>query len=305
VNCLDIPDDSEFWCKTYNMGGGPKMRCTAYDFTNRNLQMNGLSGLAACSERRWYALRNFHMQYYEDSEALNGYLHYWRDSMEDFFQAIQKDTPFGLKLAGRLARTLPFFRKQMEKAVYAKSKELVENHRNGTAYWVRTQNQARISAFYGSQAAYDAIPSWEAGEIIIDPTPPWKRLDHGYDESKPLLDLDDLRGAAQFRGGRLLSEDWDGDFYTSLDWECAYEHRFSARPYTVLKAGHWCPDCFNPPWNFDQQARRNPFFAQVWYADHEYSEDCSYPLSIMEDILDADLAWQQRKTARKAIDQAG
>jgi hypothetical protein len=279
------------------MGGGPKMRCTAYDLNTRLLQMNGLSGLASCSERRWYALRNFHMQYYEDSTILNDYLYYWRDSLEDYFQLIEQEMPSGLKLARSLAKKAAIFRRLLENVLYSQSKALVENHLNGTAYWARSQNQARLSAFYGSQAAYDAIPAWDAAPLSIDRDPPWQRLDHGYDESKQVLNLsvDDLQAAARFRGGRLLSEHWTGDLYAPLDWECGFEHRFEARPYTVLKAGHWCPECLSPPWNFDQQAGRNPFFAQVWYADHEPSEENIYPLSGMNDILDADTAWQQRK----------
>ncbi len=60
VNCLDVPDNSPFWRKAYNMGGGPSMRCTAYEFTDRVCKLVGMSGVEACSERRWYALRNPH-----------------------------------------------------------------------------------------------------------------------------------------------------------------------------------------------------------------------------------------------------
>ncbi len=53
--------------------------------------------------------------------------------------------------------------------------------------------------------------------------------------------------------------------YQSLSWECARGHIFSGKVYPIIKAGHWCPVCVPPPWDFDQEARLNPFFAQVWY----------------------------------------
>jgi hypothetical protein len=87
VNCLDIPDDSKFWRRVYNMGCGPSMRTLAYDYANRNFHLSGASGVEACTERKWFAMRNFHMQYYEDSHILSDYLHYWRDSMEDYWQS--------------------------------------------------------------------------------------------------------------------------------------------------------------------------------------------------------------------------
>jgi hypothetical protein len=75
------------------------------------------------------------------------------------------------------------------------------------------------------------------------------------------------------------------------------DHEFNAKPNTILKAGHWCPQCMAPPWNFDQQARGNPFFAQVWYADHDQDEQNYYAEESIDDIVNADLEWQQRNTS--------
>lgn len=126
-------------------------------------------------------------------------------------------------------------------------------------------------------------------------------LDHGYDESKTPLTIEDLHAAAAFRGGGLLSGSWDGDFYSRREWRCAGGHTFSAHPYTVIMAGHWCPDCLQPPWNFDHQARVNPYFAQAWYADHHPDEDHIYPLECTKDILDADRYWRAFREKRKFV----
>ena len=288
LNCLDVSDDSGFWRRAYNMGGGPRMRCTAYDFVSRNYQINGLSGIEACGERRWYALRNFHMQYYEDSHVLNDYLHFWRDSFQDYWKVVAGDMPASMKLVAWLCRHVPAFRKQVERTTYNMMKDMAENHRNGTAYWYRHRNDMRISAFFKDYATYEAIPAWGVDMPQLDPDPKWRRLDHGYDESKPVLDLTVLRGAARFRGGECLSSEWDGDWYSTVHWKCAFGHEFAARPYTILKAGHWCPDCVAPPWDYDEQARRNPFFAQVWYPNHDPSERNSYPEDCTQDIVGAD-----------------
>jgi len=288
VNVLDIPEDSDFWRRVYNMGGGPGMRCTAYDYVNQTLQLSGLSGIQACTERRWYALRNFHMQYYEDSHVLNEYLHHCRDSLQDYWKALHEDMPAGMKLLAFLCHTVPAVRKQAEKATYKVMKDMAENHRNGTVHWYAHRNDMRITAFFKDYETYESIPDWGVDMPQLDPAPQWHRLDHGYDESKEQLGLADLQGAARFRGGACLSEEWDGDMYAGLRWKCAFDHQFTGKPYTILKAGHWCPECVPPPWNYNQEARRNPFFAQVWYPNHDRDEDNFYPEDCTLDIVCAD-----------------
>ncbi len=288
VNCLDIPADSDFWRRVYNMGGGPTMRCTAYDYANRIYQLNGLSGVEACTERRWYALRNFHMQYYEDSDVLDQYLHHWRDSLDDYWQLLRRDMPLTMRALAFLCRHIPAMRRRIEKATYRMMQRMVENHRNGTVYWYKQRNDLRISAFYRDYATYERIPDWGVDMPQLDPEPEWQRLDHGYDESKPQLDLGDLQAAARFRGGQCLCASWDGDMYATLRWQCAFGHEFTAKPYTVLKAGHWCPVCVAPPWDLPREARHNPFFAQVWYPNHDPDEDDFYPQDCMQDIVCAD-----------------
>jgi len=286
VNSLNVPDDSDFWRRVYNMGGGPGMRTIAYDYLAENYKQTSLD-LHACAERNWYALRNFHMQYYEDSRELNEYLHYWRDTLESYQKTLDEDTPLSMKLVAFLAGRIPAFRASMEKFAYAESKKLAENHRNSPRYWYTDRNDMRISAFFKGYEEYERIPAWGVDMPNLDPDAPWERLNHGYDETKAILDLKDLQNAAGFRGGRCLAASWDGDPYAPLDWECAFGHTFTGRPFSLLKAGHWCPDC-TATWNFDQQAKKNPFFAQVWYADHTPDEDNYYPEDCIDDIRDAD-----------------
>lgn len=288
VNCLNIPDDSDFWRRVYNMAGGPRMRITPYELADRGFRMNGLSGIEACTERRWFALRNFHMQFYEDSHILNDYLHHWRESLDEYFEKIRATTPFGLKLVAALANRLAPVRRLADRVAYNRFKNLAEKHRNGTAHWYLRRNDQRISAFYKDYATYESIPGWDVDRIWNESALTCNRLDHGYDESKTMLELHDLQSAAHFRGGTCSADGWNGDLHQPVDWNCGAGHSFSARPNTVLKAGHWCPDCAPPPWNYDEEARRNPFFAQVWYPNHEVEESNYYPENCIDDIAAAD-----------------
>ena len=94
-----------------------------------------------------------------------------------------------------------------------------------------------------------------------------------------------MKIAGEFRGGRCLSTFMKtGDVFSKLDWQCAFDHSFEASPNLVLKGGHFCPDCAPPAWNYDAQAKLNPFIAQAWYTHHSpdennyYPEDCIYDL---------------------------
>ncbi len=286
ANCLDIPPESDFWRRAYNMGGGAALRLSAFEFLTLIHDLYGLR-LRACAERNWFALRNFHMQYFADSSILNGYLHHQRDTLESYLTAIRASTPPLLRGVAALVRRASALRALAERLLYAAQRRLAEHHPNSPRHWLLRDNQRRISAFFKSRTDYQAIPGWDAPPPALSTTREAPPLDHGYDETCPRLSLADLHGAAAFRGGECLSTAWEGDLYTRLDWCCAFGHIFSARPATVLKSGHWCPHCA-AAWNGDEQARRSPFFAQVWYADHDPQENQFYPPDCIEDIRGAD-----------------
>ena len=85
-----------------------------------------------------------------------------------------------------------------------------------------------------------------------------------------------MKEAAEFRGGKLLSEKME-NLETKLLWECSEGHKFKAKPTTIIKAGHWCEECFeNHTWSFDKLAKKNPFYAQVYYNSHDKNENMIY-----------------------------
>ena len=138
----------------------------------------------------------------------------------------------------------------------------------------------RIDAYWGSRAAWEALP-----EKVSDmpESTDWEHvvhIDHGYDESKPEeeLSLEDVRGAAEFRGGKLLSTQMrTGDWHGKLRFRCAFGHEFEASPRLVLEGGHWCPVCEAKSWNYGARAKVDPFFAQVWNPLHSPDEMREYP----------------------------
>jgi hypothetical protein len=148
----------------------------------------------------------------------------------------------------------------------------------GTQSWIKNNETQRIHAYYGSIERYNAIPDWEHQDLSHPSDTPLI-LDHGYDETKPREEwtIEDMHRAAEFRGGKCLSETMEkGDFRATLEWECQFGHKFTASPALILQGGHWCPECLPSPWNYNEIAKGNPFFAQVWYPLHDKNETDVY-----------------------------
>ncbi len=242
----------------------------------------------------WNAARNFHCGWFYDSSVLNSYLDFQYEGFEEFFSKL--DRKFWYFKFGK-----PFPRLIAKFAIKPLLKTV-----NAPLYWVNNNMTARVIAFFRSKKDFELIPEkWEDYNLMCENKNPETGdalnyeelkneseakkflLSHGYDESKKdeYLDIGDMQDAAKFRGGKCLSKEMNkGDLYTSLDWECSCSHKFTASPYLILKAGHWCSECSCPPWNFDEQAKNNKFYAQIWYDDHATDENNFYPKDCFLDI---------------------
>ena len=263
VNCLDIPGDSDFWGQYFNISGGPLCRTTFLEFLDRIYRMLGID-YRRVMDRRWFALKNFHMQFSEDTERLNSYLRHWEggETQEDYYRKVWEHLPVYLKATAWFNRYLPPFRWLVEAATRNQLKRLALRP-DGTLRWFREGDSGRIEAFYGSMEQYLSIPAWGERMPSLDHEQAYERLDHGYDESKPVLDTEDLKGAAAFRGGTLVSNTWSGDMDERLNWKCCRGHSFEMTPGAVLKGGHWCMECISPPWDYAAFVKKNRFAAQV------------------------------------------
>lgn len=276
-----------FWKKCYNIGGGAPNRCTGYDTFDQGFRLIGGSTekfMSPC----WNSIRNFHGLWFSDGDVLEKMFGYQNEKISDYWQEILRTHGYY-----RLAKILP------PSFISKIAIQRLLNDENSPRKWISEKDEGKVRAYFGSKEnlaymperwnEYAVLAKGELADADIDYDAIRKvenidkfgyRLSHGYDESKPdcELDIEDMRSAAEFRGGKCLSRAMQrGDLYTKLEWECHDGHRFYASPYTVLKAGHWCPECCQPePWDFDRLAKFTPFFAQVWYDTHSKGENSRY-----------------------------
>jgi nucleoside-diphosphate-sugar epimerase len=270
AQCLNAPED--FWCRIYNMGGGPSCRVVYVDYIRDMMELFGLGDYREIMDRNWFCLRNFHCGWFEDSSLLNQYLHHWRHSLKDHYRQVKENAPS----YATLAKAVP---KQFIKLMMKR----MANDKNGPLYWIRSNNVGRISAFFGSMEKWRSIRRWDTDMPELNAES--YLLNHGYEqENESDLTLQDLREAAAFRGGECLSDNFHG-MGGMHKWRCAFGHVFEGTPTLVLRGGHWCPECEAPPWNYDKIAKKNPFLAQAYFTNHGRDEDHFYDKDCYLDIL--------------------
>lgn len=264
----NVPE--HFWKGYYNIGSGSEFRLTNYRFEQLLMNSMGCPTPEKVFEPGWFATRNFHGMWYTDSDKLENMLHFRENiSAEEYFKRLADGLPWYFKLAPLAPSFL----------IKAAMKQVAKSKDGGTLHWLGNPgDEKRIKAFFGSRQDASLISSWNDVDLS-EPSCTPTLLDHGYDENKPeeLLEIEDMRQAALFRGGRCISQTMvKGDLDTSLEWECSEGHKFSMRPRTVLKGGHWCKKCLPTPWRYDHLAKNNKFLAQVWYDTHSPNEDEVY-----------------------------
>ena len=254
----DVPE--EFWNNIYNVGGGESCRVVNHEFMQRIASIVGIDDCRRIFEPNWFATRNFHGQWYEDSDRLEKFLRFRRQTLDDYVE----------EMRARVTPVRKWMTKLAPAGVIKSAMRSVAERPDGTLHWLQTGDEKRIAAFFGCRSSWEKIPGWDTFELAWPSKKPL-RLNHGYDETKACtaLAIEDMRQAAQFRGGECLSGAMlPGDLRSKLAWRCAFRHQFEASPMLVLRAGHWCPECLAPPWHDQEIASRNPFFAQVWHAHH-------------------------------------
>ena len=264
-----------FWKRVYNIGGGAPARQTGYETFDDGFRLIGGSA-KDFFEPHWNLPRNFHCFWFSDSDELEERFHFRTLGCEDFWKWYGRR--HWIYRAGGL---LPA--KILRKLII----DPLHQNTNAPSYWFAHNDAARIQAYFGGQDAYEALPHrWEDVDLFCESDTYdtcrneqiHEKLDHGYDENKEdgELSLEDMKKAAAFRGGACLSTEMQtGDLYSKLRWRCHEGHEFTATPYTVLKAGHWCPVCCQTPheWNMDLVAKYSPFHAQIWQDSHD-AEEC-------------------------------
>jgi nucleoside-diphosphate-sugar epimerase len=249
----DVPD--EFWRGIYDIGGGDGWRLTNWQLQIAIGGAMGVRDIRRWYDRNWFATRNFHGQWYADSDRLEELVPFRQDAFDAALGRAIDAAPASVRSAGRVPAWIV---KHLVMKPLAKK-------RRGTMHAIARGHEAEIAAHFGSLEEWRALGDWSTF-VVPEPSREPTLLDHGYDESKPPTEwsaLDYLEAAAH-RGGRLTSTDVvPGDIATPLEWECADGHRFAASPRLVLTAGHWCPVCVTDVGGYARQAQTNAFLRQV------------------------------------------
>src|SRR5690554_637137 len=95
--CNDLPDD--FWRHIYNIGGGPGCRMSSYEMFKGLFESLGINNLENVISSKWFAIRNFHGQYYLDSDKLNDYLNFRSQNKQYFYKLYLKKLRLFLPIA--------------------------------------------------------------------------------------------------------------------------------------------------------------------------------------------------------------
>ncbi len=277
----DIENDYKlkktFWNKVFNIGGGLVNCVTGYDVLNDGFEIIGGS-VKDFFDPDFNATRNFHGVWFYDSNVLNDMFDYQRQSTADFWK--QFKSQHGILKAGKIAP---------KKLIKKLAIERLCKNPNSPKYWKAHRDTARMLAYFGGDANYDAIgKDWSKFPLLFEGKD--ERGDPlDYEQLKnrdcaPLVDLGfdptrevgykELKHIAQMHGGRLLSQ--KGGLYDRLEWENSDGQRFKARGYTVAVGHWWNPSYTAYCWDFDRLAKKDKIYAQVWYDSHDKNEDNFY-----------------------------
>ena len=262
-----------FWNKVFNLGAPNDNRITGFETFEGGFRLIG----GTC--KKFFSLndnviRNFHGAFYFDGDTLNKLFHYQKDKIADYWQRIKKKYAY-FSLAKLITpKTLRNF---IIKKLYKDP--------NAPKYWYQNNDIPRLTAFFGGKEKYESLsPSWndfKAWDYLNErDNDKYLPIDYGFDINKSDQDItiDDLRNVALMHGGRLISNEFKkGDIYQKLVWENLDKVKFTARPYTILRAGHW----YNPLyksyiWDFDRIAKKDKIIAQYWYDSHSQDENNCY-----------------------------
>ena len=190
----------DFWNHIFNVSSGKEYQLSNYDFENYILKGSKLPETKLLFEPNWFVTKNFHGHFYLDSDKLENFLHFRENrDLKTYFEQLSCKAPFLVKM-GKFATTgmIKYF-----------MKKLANTKGDGTLDWIKKNNEPKIKAYFGSMDEYKKIPAkWEDYKFIELHTDNPKLLDHGYDTNKPEseIDIEDVKSAAKFRGGELLSD---------------------------------------------------------------------------------------------------
>lgn len=278
--CEDwVPED--FWRKGYNLSSGAGYRLATWELMDINLSAFGIQ-LKDIMDCRMMAQYNFHGHYFSDADKLDEILHFRCIPARQYWDGVKEEM--------RRMAANPMIAAMFPSAEQMRENNIAIGHKRMGTYWMFENNEEDwIRAFFGSREKQQQISGWENYELY-HPSEEATYLDHGYNEEKGIADLtlDEIRKAAEFRGGECLAEEIP-DIYTPVKWKCAEGHTFMMSVNAALQGGHWCPQCLSHEWSYGNIAKKNPFYAQVWLPIHGEQDDYSIPMEYSAYDISAEL----------------
>ncbi len=269
----------DFWKKCYNIGGGVVNCVTGYDTLNDGFKLIGGSAKDFFNPN-YNSLRNFHGVWFYDGDVLENMFHYQSQSTKDFWNELGENHSY-FKLA-------KFIEKDFIK-MFAIDRLL--NDANSPTHWIVNNDEARITAYFGSKENFDKIPKdWDNFPLLVENRAEngekidflalkdknnAKLVDLMYNQEKEIT-IEDLKNVARAHGGLLLSKAFNS-MYDKLEWANSDGETFTARAYTVLKAGHWFNRTYQENvWDFDRLSKLDKLYSQLWYDSHDENENNLY-----------------------------
>ncbi len=311
-------DVCKFYKKIYNIGGGLGMRTTGYETLDAGFKLMGC-GVQDVFLPSWIAKRNFHCMWFSDSYKLQEIVPFQNTKFDEFFACLHRKYWY-FKLAKPFLAFVKLFvvypllknknspaywkgkdtkryevfcgretsERSEEKALREKSLSQVKDEWQGVSLFCKRKGEDGKYVGYEFCKQLFCGKETALGKEVRKEQCCELQLDHGFDDAKDdsEIGIEDAKSAAVFRGGRLLSlEMKKGDMTGKLRWQCHKGHVFEASPCLIMRGGHWCPECTDaPPWTFGELAKDVPFYAQLYYDDHDASESEVYEWRALSEI---------------------
>lgn len=278
-------DDKNFWKHIFNISAPAENRITGYEFIGSAFKMIG--GSTEKFFRPYYnASRNFHGTWFSDGDKLEDLFHYHKTTVTDFWKGIVKKNPYVV-----LGKIVPpaLIRKMVIDPLLKDD--------NAPRYWYRADNEAQMFAYFGGKDKYEELVSFGKDWNKINVLCRGKdtsgnpidiealranvtRVNHhwDFDKADEEIDIKDLRTVAEAHGGKLITKKFEkGDIYTKVLWENQDGVQFEARPFTILRGGHWVNPIYDDfVWDYDRLAKKDKIIAEVWYDNHGLEENKTY-----------------------------
>ena len=270
----NLLNKDNFWNKCFNIGGVEENKLTYYETLNEGFKIIGGS-TKDFFNTNYDSLRNSHGMWFSDSEKLDNLFHYKNESVSDFWASVYKSHKYF-----SISKIFP--KKLIKKIVI----DRLLKDENAPRYWINNNDEARVTAFFGGYDEYNNIPKkWDDFYLFSDSEKYIKTkkepnlINYYFDINKNDKDItiEDLKNVAAAHGGRLTSNTYSNNVYEKLEWETQNKERFIARPYTILRCGHWFNISYKEyAWDFDSLSKKDKIYASIWLDSHKDGENHFY-----------------------------